>query len=124
MIKNNEDIVVGLLYLLEHYLEKQAGDDHVNSFNNPIFSFQQFVWDCTCEPMDYGDFHEPNCPLGNPNFLYKPTNFSIEWYKHTGRSMEYSDNISVEEFYKIINTCILSLDRDMSNFFWKDVKRV
>ncbi|MFA5025653.1 MAG: hypothetical protein WC503_04060 [Candidatus Shapirobacteria bacterium] len=116
MIKNNEVIVAGLLLLLEHYLEKQTNDDSFSSFDNPIFSFYQFVWDCGCESDEF-DFHEPNCPLGNHNFLYKPTNFSIEWYKHIGRSMEYSDNISVEEFYKIINTCILSLDPDIIKAF-------
>lgn len=110
MIKDNEHIVKGLLYLLEHYLEKHIGEDYVNSYDNKLFSFQQYVWDCNCDPGDDDNFHGPNCKLNEPNFLYKPTNFSIEWYKHIGRGMEYSDNISVEEFHKIINTCILSLD--------------
>ena len=119
MIKGNEDIVEGLLYLLEHYLENQIDDDYVNSFDNSIFSFQQHVWDCNCDSGDDDDFHSPECAFDKPNFLYKPINFEITWYKHIGRSMEYSDNISVIEFYKIINTCILSLDTTSKNLWTK-----
>lgn len=116
--------MVGLLCLLDHYIERHTGDDSFYSFDNAIFSFQHYVWDCKCDPSnEEDDFHEPNCPLGEPNFLYKPTNFFIERHKHIGRYMEYSDNISVEEFHKIINTCIISLGTDTNKYLWKDIKR-
>jgi len=106
MLKGHEDIVSGLLHLLEFFIEKQTKDIEFYSFDNRIFSFQQYVYDCVCDPDEE---HGPDCAMAAPNFLFKPTNFSISWFKHIGRGMTYSEDISVVEFYRIINTCIFVL---------------
>lgn len=53
-----------------------------------------------------------NCKNGlpAPNFLYKPTNLRIHWYKWIGRSMEYNREVSIEEWKKIFNHCVESLE--------------
>lgn len=70
---------------------------------------------CTC---DYGarrdkflaeNSHSTDCPIIRPNFLYKPTNFSIMWYKYPLRDSYMSYDITIKEFRKIINDCIKSL---------------
>lgn len=54
--------------------------------------------------------HKPDCPLVKPNFLYKPTGFSIQWYKYPLRDSYMSEQISVEEFAAMIDACIASLE--------------
>jgi hypothetical protein len=106
MLNINEDIVCGLLELLRYYLEKQEED--FGKFENPLFLFRDYtIWDCTCDP-DVEE-HGPNCEFLEPNFKYKPTNYELSWYKHIGRGMLANREISVEDFYRIINTCILSI---------------
>lgn len=55
------------------------------------------------------DRHDERCPLVLPNFLYKPTSFSIMWYKYPLRDSYASEEISLAEFSKIIDACIASL---------------
>jgi hypothetical protein len=106
MLNINLHIVTGLLYLLQYYLEKQ--EENFGKFENPIFLFRDYeIWDCTCDP-DVEE-HSPNCEFLEPNFRYKPTNYEISWYKHIGRGMVANKEISVEEFHRIINTCVLSI---------------
>ena len=106
MLNINEDIATGLLYLLQHYLEKQ--EENFGKFENSLFLFRDYeIWDCTCDPDE--EVHRPNCEFGEPNFKYKPTGYELSWYKHIGRGMLSNQDISVEEFHRIINTCILSI---------------
>jgi hypothetical protein len=106
MLNINEDIVTGLLHLLQYYLEKQ--ERKFGKFENPIFLFRDYeVWDCSCDPD--AEEHSLGCEFTEPNFRYKPTNYELSWYKHIGRGMNANKEISIEEFYRIINTCILSI---------------
>ena len=53
--------------------------------------------------------HKDDCKLVMPNFLYKPTGFSISWYKYPLRDAYMSENLTVEQFGEIIDGCINSL---------------
>lgn len=53
--------------------------------------------------------HSPTCKLVIPNFIYKPTGFSIQWYKYALRDAYMSHDITPIEFSRIIDHCILSL---------------
>lgn len=53
--------------------------------------------------------HKKDCPIVKPNFLYKPTNFEIKWYKYPLRDSYMNQDISLDEFRKIIDSCIESL---------------
>lgn len=62
-------------------------------------------WAAFCEE----NYHDPQCPIVKPNFLHKPSGFSISWYKYPMRSSFMNENLSVQEFAKIIDSCIESL---------------
>lgn len=70
---------------------------------------------CTCDyeerwaTWSAENSHRPDCLLERPNFLYKPTGFSIEWYKYPLRDSYMSKNLNLQEFRKIIDACIASL---------------
>lgn len=54
-----------------------------------IFRMTKFYWgDCTCDEDWAGNGHSAECGHSIPNFLYKPTGFSLNWYKYVGRDME------------------------------------
>lgn len=70
---------------------------------------------CTC---DYGErwekfllesWHKNDCLTIKPNFLFKPNGFEIQWYKYPLRDAYMNQNITLEEFRKIVLDCINSL---------------
>ena len=69
---------------------------------------------CTCNYKErrkrfYEEhYHDKNCPIVKPNFLYKPTGFAIKWYKYPLRDSYMSQNITLDEFKKIIAKCVES----------------
>lgn len=68
-------------------------------FENDTFSWQEY---CYCEE---------GCErCNNQGFVYKPTSFSIKWYKHLGRGMSAS-TINKEEFCKVMIACLRSLEK-------------
>jgi len=71
---------------------------------------------CTCgcdeEYAKWGEAHDhdPECLLVKPNFLYKPTGFSVSWYKYPLRDSYTSEQLTVAQFTAIIDKCIESLE--------------
>lgn len=71
---------------------------------------------CTCDYKDRWhkflkeNSHDKNCPVVKPNFLFKPTGFSIKWYKYPLRDSYMSQFITLGEFRKIISECVDSLN--------------
>ena len=69
---------------------------------------------CTCnyekqwEVFLSENSHDKNCPIIKPNFLFKPTGFSIKWYKYLLRDSYMSQNITLDEFRKIVSECVES----------------
>jgi hypothetical protein len=69
------------------------GTDH----ENDVFMMHHFCW---CEREDCGW-----CEGDKPNFLFKPTGFSVKWYKYIGRSMEIEgDNLPSDFLQQIFAT--------------------
>ena len=66
-------------------------------FENDVFSIRPYYWG------------EDETIANLPNFVYKPTGFSISWYKYPMRDAYASDDISDEEFLAILNHCEESL---------------
>jgi len=56
--------------------------------------------------------HKPDCFLLKSNFLYKPTGFSIKWYKYPFRDSYTNKEINLLDFKKMINSCINSLRKN------------
>ena len=55
------------------------------------------------------NYHSGDCLLVKPNFLHKPTGFEIKWYKYPLRDSYMNQDITIEQFAKIIDDCIKSL---------------
>ncbi len=55
------------------------------------------------------NYHSDDCMLMKPNFLYKPTGFQIKWGISPLRDGYMNQDITLEEFAKIIDDCIKSL---------------
>lgn len=66
-------------------------------FENDTFIIRPYYW---------GD-EEDIAEL--PNFEYKPTGFTISWYKYPMRDAYASHDISTEEFIAILKACENSL---------------
>jgi len=55
--------------------------------------------------------HDTKCPIVKANFKHKETGFEINWYKYPLRDSYMSAKLSVEEFSKVIDTCIESITK-------------
>jgi hypothetical protein len=86
-------------------------------FENGTFFVSTYYWgDCTCgyedadqKKIGYPEQHTKECLLCRPNFCYKPTEFELRWYKYPLRDSYMSQDLSLEEFKKIIDDCIESV---------------
>lgn len=89
-------------------------------FENDVFQMTPFWWgDCDCEdtyPQTDAFYitHNPECRAAQPNFLHKRTGFWVEWYKYIGRSMEWDESITKEDWRKVYNECMDSLREEAS----------
>ena len=50
-----------------------------------------------------------------PNFIFKPTNFTIDWYKYPLRDSYMNQDISFVVFEKILNHCYKSYVKSIAN---------
>jgi len=73
---------------------------------------------CTCglnssfEEWVKNKKHKSDCRLIQPNFLYKPTGFSIMWYKYALRDSYMNQDISLDKFRVILRDCVMSYYKD------------
>lgn len=71
-------------------------------FENEIFNMSSYCW---CDGGIMG--HENSCP---PNFLYKPTNLVITWYKHAERGIRANtEELTARAWHNIVHACIESI---------------
>ncbi len=82
------------------HIANPAGND-AEEYENETFLFKSFCWGCNICKQG-----EDNC---RPNFIYKPTGFSISWYKYVGRGMEIHGATSKKQWLKIVLDCINSM---------------
>jgi hypothetical protein len=69
---------------------------------------------CTCgAEADWKpkDEHKETCALIRPNFLHKPTGYSLMWYKYPLRDSYANQDLTLKQFSKIIDNCIKSLTK-------------
>ncbi len=72
------------------------------TFENDTFMMHEFCW-CERDDCDW-------CNGTKPNFLYKPTNLQVFWYKWIGRDMEFKPKKPTQaEWEKIFKDCIKSI---------------
>ena len=68
-----------------------------NGFENEVFSTFPYYW---------GD-DEELCE--KPNFIYKPTGYSIQWYKYALRDSYANQDITFEQLKEILEACKASV---------------
>ena len=70
-------------------------------YDSPVFSMHPYCW-CEKDKCQW-------CSGDAPNFLHKPTGFSVIWYKYIGRGMEIK-NPNDADFVKILAECVKSIN--------------
>ncbi len=98
----------GFEEVLDSLLEACAPNNRMygEAFENEIFAIFPYYWgDCTCGDEQN---HKPDCLIVKPNFLYKPTGFTIHWYKYPLRDSYANQKITLAGLKKIISACIQS----------------
>ena len=73
-------------------------DETCATYDNEVFTIRPYYW---------GDEEEI---MKLPNFVYKPTNFQMQWYKYPLRDSYMNQNINVKQFKDIIKKCKYSID--------------
>lgn len=68
-----------------------------NYFENDTFSIMPYYWGNEPEEME------------KPNFVFKPRNISIQWYKYPLRDAYCTHDISPETFLEMLRICSESL---------------
>ena len=97
-------------------IAEQCGDSndwcekYGTDFENDIFSMHRFCW-CEKENCPYC-WDEEKHGKQHANFIHKPTDFKVWWYKYIGRSVEKSKEIEAEELIRIGNDCLNSLKKE------------
>lgn len=82
---------------LRFLVETLWGEGEFRSFENNVFAIRPYT-------NDDEEFSQDTC-----NFYYKPTQTMVNWYKHIGRGMEFSQNLSNQDIGLIIMNCLKSL---------------
>ena len=72
-------------------------------YENDTFMMHPFCW-CEREDCSWCGGEEA------PNFLHKPKNLRIWWYKWIGRDMEYNRKVDKAEWSQIYEDCIKSIE--------------
>lgn len=100
-LENNYWLAVANVYnKIQPYIkviESKLEYSNLHIFENEVFSMSNYYW---------GD---EDTIKQRPNFIYKPTDFSISWYKYPLRDSYSNQKISLKEFKKILQHCRDSL---------------
>jgi hypothetical protein len=86
-----QEIFYGFLYICgwnNSYIE----------FKNDVFELNPYCWD---------EEDEERCSL--PNFIYKPEDVTIKWYKYPMRDAYINKPLTLYKFWKMLNHCIESV---------------
>ena len=76
------------------------GNDGI--FENEVFAIRPYYWGNDEEEM------------AKPNFVYKPDNLEIRWYKYPLRDSYSNQELTVDDFKVILNNCEKSINiKDM-----------
>jgi hypothetical protein len=96
--------LVSLTELIVKYTNQETGGGlggeygYGAKWDSDMFMMHPFCW---CD--------EDHCPWcngeGEPNFLFKPTGFSISWYKYIGRGMEIHPELTRDEIVEMFTQC-------------------
>lgn len=79
------------------YADGKKSVEHQHAFENDTFFIMPYFW---------GE-SENICEM--PNFIFKPWNFELSWYKYPMRDAYSNKKITFEEFEQMLNLCSESI---------------
>jgi hypothetical protein len=77
----------------------KAHQTKYGGFENEVFLVQPYYW---------GEDDEVACL---PNFVFKATGYSLQWYKYPLRDAYASFELSFEDFVTMLKTCLNSIKK-------------
>ena len=78
------------------------------------FSINPYYWgECDCDDEDE---HDEGCPCVRHNFIYKPTGFTIDWYKYPFRDSYMNMNLIEEQIKWIFKKCFIEMAYIIDNY--------
>lgn len=83
--------------LVNKLFKDPDNDVYCSDFENDVFAYHYFRYS-----EDTDD--------DTPNFVYKPDNVEITWYKYPLRDSFCSHDLTVDQFKDMINKCIESIE--------------
>jgi len=113
-----EDLFLEYLELMSFLNDYGYSQKFYEGFENDIFYIKSYHWGgCTCEISDEKgldvmtspDKHDHECLIYKPNFIYKPSNFLLSWYKHPLRGNYCNQELTITKFNNIMKHCYQSL---------------
>lgn len=81
----------------EEWKALSAIDIKYDGFDNDIFTIRPYYWG------------EDDAQAVLPNFIYKPTGFEINWYKHAFRDSYMNQELSESQIIAIFKKCVESI---------------
>lgn len=101
---NIENEEIERLYCTTDYEEEPNKNEtkyieHAHIFDNGIFELRAYYW---------GDSEKLS---SKPNFVYKPDNIEISWYKYPLRDSYANIQLSFDYFCSILKKCAMSLNK-------------
>lgn len=84
--------------LFQEFLERNGFDGYGHYKNKEYFENKTFI----IRPYYWG---EDEAITQLPNFVYKPMNFEIKWYKYPMRDAYSNQDINIETFKSMLNDC-------------------
>jgi len=92
----------GYLEILRPLFDVLGCDIYGTHVDNEVFEMHPYCW---CDNEDC-----VQCGKGEQaNFHYKPTGFTLTWYKYALRDAYMSKNLSKSEFKEIIDRCVAKI---------------
>ena len=85
------------------YLKSMRNE--TGGYENEVFAINPFYWGEVGD-RDYERLSD------RPNFLFKPTGLTIEWYKYPFRDSHMSEDLDSNELRRVWRFCIRSVQRD------------
>lgn len=87
------------IYIVYNVIYTPIAEDCHDYFENDIFILRPYYWGDSVEIAD------------KPNFVYKPKNIEVHWYKHPLRDAYSNKKISNKVFLEILKECEQSVKR-------------
>ncbi len=82
-------------------VDNEWPEKYGTEYENDVFILHPYCW---C-----GKWSCRWCENNYANYIYKPLDYQVTWYKYIGRSVEENKTLTKDQFDKMINHCFESV---------------